>query len=287
MNTFPARSSIAATQADVVRVGHPAQGVAVVTLDRPASMNALDGALIEALPVTFAEIADDEQVKVVIVTGAGRGFCSGADLSALTDGLRSGPAVEFMRLVGRPLVALAHLPQVTIAAVNGPAIGAGWGLAMACDIRISSTTARFGATFVRMALGPDYGLSHTLPAAVGRERALELLMTGRIIDASEADRIGLTSVVAEDALHEALDRARDIATAPCRTLRSIKATLQRSAGAGIDDVIDEIEAEAQAALFEHPDFLTDAAAWTQRHQHQSDQPAAQWPAWSVEPTGSL
>jgi enoyl-CoA hydratase/carnithine racemase len=131
VNTLPARSSIGAAQPDVVRVSHPAQGVAVVTLDRPASINALDGALIEALLAIFAELAVDEQVKVVIITGAGRGFCSGADLSALTDGLGSGPAVEFMRLVGRPLVALAHLPQLTIAAVNGAAIGAGWGLAMA------------------------------------------------------------------------------------------------------------------------------------------------------------
>ena len=236
-----------------------------MTLDRPDSLNALDVTVIDDLTGAFDELADDDTVSVVVVTGAGRSFCSGADLSLLADRVGREPPLEMMRYVGGPLRTLAHLPQVTIAAVNGPAVGAGWGVAMACDIRIAGPDARFGATFVRMGLGPDYGLSATLPMAVGRQRALELLMTGRFVDAPEAARLGLVIEVAECAHTRAVQLAAEIAAVPGRAIRSIKATVDAAHGRGIDDVVDRIEAHAQAALFEHPDFLADSAAWLGRH----------------------
>jgi enoyl-CoA hydratase/carnithine racemase len=238
----------------------------VVTLDRPDTLNALNGALMDGMVARFGELADDDTVAVVVVTGAGRGFSSGADLSQLADGVSSVPPLEIMHWVGRPLRALANLPQLTIAAVNGPAVGAGWGLAMVCDIRIASPQARFGATFVRRGLGPDYGLSATLPLAVGRQRAVELLMTGRFVDATEAAHIGLVTEIAECAQARAVELATDVACVPQRAIRSVKATLGAAQGSSIDDVIDRIETHAQAALFEHPDFLTDAAAWMSRHR---------------------
>ncbi|MBQ1445543.1 MAG: enoyl-CoA hydratase/isomerase family protein [Renibacterium sp.] len=249
----------------VVTIEYPLPSVALVTLNRPESLNAISAELIDDLNAAFTELGSDDEVSVVVLTGAGRGFCSGADLSALGSMLAENSALELMRESCRWEVLLARLPQVTIAAVNGPAIGAGWSMAMACDLRVAGPEARFGATFVRMGLGPDCGLSQTLPRAVGRERAMELLCTGRIIDQAEALRIGLVSTTAEDARSAALALAGNLTAAPGRALRSIKQTLFDAAEASVESVIDEVEARAQAALFDHPDFAAGAAQWMSRH----------------------
>lgn len=247
--------------ADVVVTTRPANHVAVVTLNRPALLNALDDALMDALDAALQVLAADDDVHVVILTGAGRGFCAGADMSILSVLAESDSTYQMMKDVSRPVQTLHRLPQLTIAAVNGPAAGAGWGLALACDIRIAAATARFGATFARMGLGPDYGLSKTLPEAVGRERALELLLTARIIDATEASAIGAVSAVVDDAMAEALRLATDVVSAPGRSIRSAKRTLGRAAGTDFDTAVGEIEARAQAELFNHPDFMDVAAVW--------------------------
>ncbi|MFE3060404.1 enoyl-CoA hydratase/isomerase family protein [Nocardia sp. NPDC059239] len=269
MSNIPTSSAPGNDARPAVQVTRPAPGVAMVTLDRPASLNALDGAAVDGLIEAFTELAIADEVTVVVVTGAGRGFCAGADLSTLADGVAAAPPLAIMQYVGKPLRALANLPQVTIAAVDGPAVGAGWGLALACDVRIGGPRARFGATFVRMGLGPDYGLSATLPRAVGRDRALELLTTGRFIEAEEAARLGAVSEVVPDAHARALELAASIAGAPNRTIRSIKQTLVRAESAGIDEVVDVIEANAQARLIEHPHFLADAESWLSRHNGAS------------------
>ena len=265
MSRFPDRPPPAGARR-VVRVTQPVAGVAVVTIDRPDSLNALDLAVVDGLSAALTNLADSDDVSVVVLTGAGESFSAGADLSVLSEALASEPPLDLMRRCGIPLRALAHLPQLTIAAVNGPAIGGGWGLAMACDLRIAGPRARFGATFARLGLGPDYGLSATLPRAIGRQRALELLMTGRFISAEQAARIGLVAEVADDVLSRALELATDIVTVPARAIRSIKATLREAENAGMDEVVDRIEAGAQAALFEHTDFGADAAAWISRHR---------------------
>jgi enoyl-CoA hydratase/carnithine racemase len=262
----------AAVGCPVVAVDRPVDGVAVVTLNRPGSLNAIDVALIDGMMTAFTELAGDDGVTVVILTGAGRGFCSGADLAALSAeigadgaGLRSMSVVEWMRGVAQPVLALNRLPQLTIAAVDGPAVGAGWGLAMGCDIRIAGPSASFCATFVRMGLGPDYGLSRTLSDAVGRARALELLATGRTVDSTEAQQLGLVLTVADNPLDAATELAATIATVPGRTIRALKSALGRSSNADIATVVNEIEATAQAELFTHPDFLAGAADWFSRH----------------------
>lgn len=250
--------------ADVVVTTRPADHVAVVTLNRPELLNALDDALMDGLNAALQVLATDDDVHVVILTGAGRGFCAGADLSILSVLAESDSTYQMMKDVSRPVQTLHRLPQLTIAAVNGPAAGAGWGLALACDIRIAAASARFGATFARMGLGPDYGLSKTLPEAVGRERALELLLTARIIDASEASAIGAVSAVVDDAMAEALRLATDVVSAPGRAIRSAKRTLGRAAGADFDTAVGEIEARAQAELFNHPGFMDVARVWISR-----------------------
>lgn len=251
----------------VVRVDRAEPGIAVVTLDRPESLNSLDGAAFEQIPQALSELAADDEVSVVILTGAGKGFCAGADLAYLAGCVQDPDTsmADTMRSAVQPALALAALPQVTIAAVNGAAVGAGWGLALGCDLRIAGPKAKFGATFVRMGLGPDYGVAQTLPRVVGRERAMELLATGRIIDAHEALRLGAVLSVHDDPLGEALELTRSMTAAPGRALRSLKRSVGLSAERGLAAVIGEIEFDAQVELFEHPDFLADASQWLSKH----------------------
>lgn len=255
------------TIAPVVRVDRPDPGIAVVTLDRPQSLNSLDRAAFEQIPLALSALAADDDVSVVILTGAGRGFCAGADLAYMARCVQD-PDIsmaDILRVAVRPALALAALPQVTIAAVNGAAAGAGWGLALGCDLRIAGPTAKFGVTFVRIGLGPDYGVARTLPRIVGRERAMELLTTGRIIDASEALRLGAVLAIEDDPLGAALELARSMTVAPGRALRSVKSSVDVSEDCDLAAVIGEIEFDAQAELFDHPDFLADAAAWLRKH----------------------
>ncbi len=242
----------------------PTAAIAVVTLNRPEVLNALDGDVIDELEVALQALVSADDVHVVILTGAGRGFCSGADMSILSVLAESDSTAEMMKDVARPVQTLDRLPQLTIAAVNGPAAGAGWGLALACDIRIAAVSARFGATFGRMGLGPDYGMSKTLPESVGRDRALELLLTARIIDAREANEIGAVSIVVDDAMAEAMRLATHATEMPGRTIRSAKRTLRLAAGADFHSVVEAIEAQAQAELFNDPGFMDVAGRWIER-----------------------
>ena len=185
--------------------------VAVVTLNRPEKLNAIDRAMIEDLEDAIRRSREDG-ARALLLTGAGRGFCAGADLTA-APGEGHTPGTETLRTKGAPLgfpsLLLQQFPRPTVVAVNGPAVGAGFGLTLACDIRVASHSARFSAIFARRALTPDYGCTQLLPMAVGMSRAMELMYTGDIIDADEAERIGLVSWTAPD--DELLERAMDLA----------------------------------------------------------------------------
>src|ERR1700733_4223951 len=196
---------------DTLQVDQPHQGVTRIVLKRPERLNAINGALISELHDVLSDIAVDRACRVVVLTGAGRGFCAGLDLGG--DGDAPGSAnlerVEATFAIQTHIAALVprlrSLPQPVIAAVNGPAAGGGLALALASDIRIASTTARFNVAFVRIGLsGCDIGVSWLLPRLIGASRAWELMLTGRIIDAEEADRIGLVlRVVPDEQLQEA------------------------------------------------------------------------------------
>ena len=188
-------------------------GIHVVELNRPGRLNAISTGLMEALHGELAVLAEDRAARVVVLTGRGRGFCAGLDLAELGDGDGPGPAQARMRHQKRLaalMTALRALPQPVIAAVNGAATGGGLALALACDVRIAGSSARFGDAFVRIGLsGCDVGVSWLLPRLIGASRAFELLLTGRVIDSAEADRIGLVSRVVAD--HELLQRAIAVA----------------------------------------------------------------------------
>lgn len=256
-----------ASTAIPVRIDRPRDGVAVVVLNRPDRLNAMKPSTMPALVEALESLAADEDARVVVLTGSGRGFCTGMDLAALDEmaPMEIQAQTAWMRDLMRGSIALSRLPQPTIAAVNGPATGGGFGYAMGCDLRIASRSALFAATFVRMAMGPDAGLSHTLPRVVGHAKAMELLLTGATVDALDALRLGLVSEVVDDALAEAVDLAARIAETPAHAGRSIKATLRAAAAADFETTVNDIEAPAQAELVCHPDWLANAEGWFGRH----------------------
>lgn len=177
-----------------------AAGVRTITLNRPDRLNAVDAALAAEVPHTIDEAAADDAVRVVVITGAGRGFCSGLDLSSpptLPEATRV-ERLDPLAWVGRWVLSLARCEKPVIAAVNGPAAGAGFGLALAADIRLVARSAKLTAGYVRRALSPDAGVSFLLPRLVGMSRAVDILFTGRDVDAAEAERIGLAAAVYDD-----------------------------------------------------------------------------------------
>lgn len=191
-------------------------GITQLTLNRPERLNAMNYALISDLSGALDELAEDRTCRVIILTGAGRGFCAGLDLTEgasppSAQGLgRAQAGMTVQKMIAGLVPKMRSMPQPIIAAVNGAASGGGLALALASDVRIAAENARFNVAFVRVGLsGCDIGVSWLLPRLVGASRAFELLLTGRLIDAGEADRIGLvTRVVAEGG---AVDAARETA----------------------------------------------------------------------------
>lgn len=185
-----------------VLVEKPRPQVALVKLNRPERMNAMAFDVMVPFRQTLEEIGRDNNIRVVVLTGAGSGFCSGADLESAgvlpnVDGLgTTTKALRAMELLDDVVLALRKLHQPVIAAVNGPAIGGGFCLSLAADIRLAADTAYFRAAGINNGLtASELGLSYLLPRAVGSSRAAEIMLTGRDVDAAEADRIGLVSDV--------------------------------------------------------------------------------------------
>jgi enoyl-CoA hydratase len=199
-----------------LRVDQPEDGVTRITLDRPERLNAMNVDLVTDLHDALGAIAADRSCRVVVLTGAGRGFCAGLDLA----GYGTAPGAEGLGQVEGGFATQTHiaalvprlrsLPQPVIAAVNGPAAGGGLALALASDIRIAGASARFNVAFVKLGIsGCDIGVSWLLPRLIGASRAWELMLTGRIIEAAEADHIGLVLRVVPDA--ELMDAALETA----------------------------------------------------------------------------
>lgn len=221
-------------------------GVATVTLNAPDKMNALTSGMRESLMSLSGELAGDDDVRCVIVTGAGRGFCAGADLATPKGGDTPPSRRQRLESVGpsHGSETFFKMDKPVIAAVNGACVGAGFSLALSMDIRIASENARFGAVFVRRGFVPDCGASHWLPQAVGMSKAFELMYTGDIIDAVEAERIGLVSrvVPADDLMDAANDLAARIAAQPPISVELSKRMLYRGV---LDSVSRQIELETR------------------------------------------
>jgi len=210
--------------------------VAIATLRRPEKLNALNGRLQDEQRDVCRAVEEDDELRVLILTGDGRGFSAGADLTAGgRAGGDEGPPPQGERLdeygwIGRQAISVYRMTKPTIAAVNGVAAGAGMSLALACDIRVGSVKARFKTVFVERSLSPDSGMSYFLPRIVGYSRAADLIFSSRSVDSEEAYRIGLLDRVVshERLLDEAIELANQIATWPPMAVRSAKRVLQRN-----------------------------------------------------------
>ena len=194
--------------------------VATLTLNRPERLNALGDTLRDDLFDALTRAAVDPDIGAIVITGAGRGFCSGGDVKSMSEREEAGttpPVTErFTPLRDRTILAMRDCPKPIIAAINGAAAGAGMNLALACDMRVASTAAKFSQAFVKRGLAPDWGGTWFLPRIVGTAKAFELILTGDTIDAAKALELGIVNAVVEpDALiAEAHKLARRIAEGP-------------------------------------------------------------------------
>ena len=193
-------------------------GVAWLTLNRPERLNALSPAMLEGLAAALSRLSADPAVGAIVITGAGRGFCSGGDVKTMPNRAAQGfeERLENLRQLHRLPLLLRTMPKIVIAMVNGPAVGAGFGLALACDLRIAGRSARFGTGFAGVGFSGDFGGSWTLTRLVGTAKARELYFLGDIINAETALALGIASrLVADEALRaEAAALARRIAAGP-------------------------------------------------------------------------
>ncbi len=236
---------------ETLLVDRPRAGIAVARLNRPDRLNALTFQMFDELAQLAADIGEDDRVRVLVLTGAGRGFCAGLDLAdaaALPD-MTAARFLEGQERWSKAITAFRRLPKPVIAAVNGPAAGAGFSLALAADLRIAAPTARFNAAFIKIGLtGGDCGSSWMLPRIVGLGHAYEILLTGRLVDADEAARIGLVNrvVPAEDLLASALDTAELIAANSPLGVRLTKQMVQVNVDAPSLEAAVELENRNQA-----------------------------------------
>lgn len=242
-----------------------AGGVATITLNRPDSLNALNGAMRRELLAAFKVAARDETIRAVVLTGAGRGFCSGADLRGGAEELafRRVLTDEYNPLI----VAIRELPKPVIAAVNGVAAGAGVSLALACDLVYASEEARFIQAFVRIGLVPDSGSTRTLVRALGRHRAAALIFGGEPLGATEAHAVGLVNeVVAVEELAATVQAAAaKLAAAPTRAIGLAKRAINHAEDALLPESL-AMEASLQELAGRSEDHAEGTAAFGEKRE---------------------
>jgi len=221
--------------------------VATLTLDRPEQMNALSPEMGDGLLAALEQAGRDDEVRVIVITGAGRAFCAGGDLKTMKDRAdqersATGRLQALQASARRIPVLLKTLTKPVIAAVNGAAMGWGCDLAVACDLRIAADTARFGELFVKRGLIPDGGSTYNLPRLIGMDRAADLVFTGRIVDAVEACRIGLvTRVVPAAELRRETDRlAAEIAANAPLAVQTAKKLMQAQVNMTIEQSMEQV-----------------------------------------------
>ena len=220
-------------------------GVAVLTLNRPDRLNAMSRPMLDALLEALPRLAEDPAVGVVVLTGAGRGFCAGGDVKAMAEGNElSGQTMEEKAQALRSRMEtsrwLHEMPKPTIAMMRGPAAGAGLSLAMACDLRVASDTARLGTAFARVGYSGDFGGSYYLTQLVGTAKARELYFTADLLDAQQALGLGLVNRVVEDARleEETMALASRLARGPRVAYRYMKRNMNAAESASLKEMLD-------------------------------------------------
>ncbi len=246
-------------------------GIATLTLNRPDRNNAMGRSLLDAFAAQVAKLRADRAVRVVLVTGAGKHFCQGADLkdgvSALAAEMGGGAAAlrRAIRSLYDPFLSLLDLEVPTVAAIHGAAIGGGLGLALACDLRIAAEDARLQGNFVKLGIHPGMAVTWFLPRAIGQQRASEMLLTGRAVDGVEAAAMGLVlrAVPSARLMEEARGLARAIADNAPEAVRLTTTSLRRSFP-GNPRAFADAEALAQAHCAQLEDASEGIAAWLEK-----------------------
>jgi 2-(1,2-epoxy-1,2-dihydrophenyl)acetyl-CoA isomerase len=268
-----------------VRFDKRPNGVALITLNRPDSLNAMGGELMPLLAQHLRECASDPEVRCVVLTGAGRAFCAGGDVKAMAaqrdilsganGGSKplSGPAllarsVQVLRQSQRDTSGMLHaMPKVTIAMVNGHAVGAGLSLALACDIRVASDKAKFGTAFRNVGFSGDFGGSYFLQKLTGIERARLLYYTGRVVEAPEALQLGICSTVVphDDLEAETMKIAEHIASGPTLAYARMKENFNRGESSDLFTLLDQ-EALNMTLSSQTRDHMEAARAFVEKRQ---------------------
>ena len=246
--------------------------VAYITLNRPERLNAWNQQLGEDLRDAILRDAADPSVRAVLITGAGRGFSSGADLKDMLERAASGEPVpdvgELLRKRYHPIITgIRELPKPVIAAVNGPAVGIGCSLALACDLIWAARAAIFGLAFVNIGLVPDGGSTFLVPAAVGKARALEMALLGQPVSADQALEWGLINKVVpeEELMHQARALAQRLAAGPTRSYANSKRALNNSVLRIMQEQLD-LEAEIQSEMAGTQDFTEGVQAFVEKRE---------------------
>ncbi len=243
-------------------------GILTITLNRPDKLNAMTELLLRELKDAFVQSGIDRDVRVIVLTGAGRGFCAGADLAAATEQMMSGGFSFKDNLIAtyNPLIlTMQSLPKPIIAAVNGVAAGAGMSLALACDMRIAAESAGFLQAFIKIGLVPDSGSTWMLPRLIGMTKALELMMTGRPVSAQEALVMGMVNQVVADAdLADAVNQmAQAFVNAPTQAIGLIKQAVNYAATSSLEAALIN-EAELQDVAGTTADHMEGVAAFLEK-----------------------
>jgi 2-(1,2-epoxy-1,2-dihydrophenyl)acetyl-CoA isomerase len=242
-----------------------------ITLNRPDRLNALTATMSGELETAFTAAGGNDDVRCIVLSGEGRGFCAGQDLTEFEAAYRAGErpdiADHLRTSYHRMIPVVVQTPKPVIAAINGVAAGAGLSVALACDLRLASDEARFTQAFVKIGLIPDSGGSYLLPRAVGYPKALELSITGDLIDAKAALDIGLVGQVlpAESFRDEVSELANRLAAMPTLAIAATKALLQRSLNLTLTEALDH-EAAAQAEMGQTRDHVEGVNAFAEKRK---------------------
>lgn len=250
------------TEASPVLIEHPEPGVAIIRLNRPNAMNAFTPSMMSAYHDALDTVDKDPETRVVVLAASGRGFCSGLDLKSVS--LRPGgehhgaiALVALQELFGTSTLHMRRIRQPIIAAVNGAAVGVGFALALAADVRVASRAARFlvGAVKIGLSAG-ETGISYHLPRLIGAGRAFEIMLTGRPVTAAEAEQIGLVSRLAEDdrLMAEAMDVARQIVANSPFASKHTKQIMWSNLDASSFEVASQLENHTQVVAMLTADF---------------------------------
>jgi len=216
-------------------------GVGIITLNRPDALNALNRAHLVELNQAVERARFDPSVRSLVITGAGRGFSAGADVKEWGSGASESeePAAGWIDLAHALIMRIYRMPKPIVAAVNGVAVGAGCDITLAADLRVASTKARFGQAYIKLGFCPDAGGSFLLPRLIGEARAMEMIYTGRIIEADEANRIGLLNALVEpeELMPAALELAGRLAKGPTVAIGLSKENIRQNAYLNIEDAL--------------------------------------------------